>query len=196
MGFLSILSYAHKLIEERVSPGETAVDATAGNGVDTLFLAKCVGPEGSVHAFDIQAQALERTRQRLEQELGAYAPVPVQLHERSHALMEQTLPPHAKGRVAAVMFNLGYLPGADHQTVTMPDSTLSALRQSVEWLRKGGILTIILYTGHEGGEQEAAAVRAWAEQLPQKQYQVLEYRFLNQKNHPPYCIAVEKRLAD
>ncbi|OXM88335.1 class I SAM-dependent methyltransferase [Paenibacillus rigui] len=191
MGFLSILSYAHKLIQERVSPGETVVDATAGNGVDTLFLAKCVGPAGSVHAFDVQEQALLRTRQRLEQELTEHAPV--QLHHCSHALLQEKLPVAAQESLAAVMFNLGYLPGDDHQTVTQADSTVAALQQAVEWLRKGGIVTIILYTGHEGGEQEAEAVRVWAQQLSQKQYQVLEYRFMNQKNHPPYCIAVEKR---
>lgn len=194
MGFLSILSYAHKLIEERVSPGETVVDATAGNGVDTLFLAKCVGPFGSVHAFDIQPQALERTRERLSQESSDAAPV--ELHLCSHAQLKQKLPAEARGHLAAVMFNLGYLPGYDHQTVTTAESTIPALQQSAEWLRKGGILTIILYTGHEGGMQEAEAVRMWAEQLPQKQYQVLEYRFMNQKNHPPYCIAVEKRQLD
>ncbi|MDF2959931.1 MAG: SAM-dependent methyltransferase [Paenibacillus sp.] len=194
MGFLSILSYAHKLIEERVEPGEAVVDATAGNGVDTLFLAKLVGSSGAVHAFDIQEQALEKTRQRLAKELPDYSHV--RLHLCSHHLLRHTLPGTVHGSVAAVMFNLGYLPGNDHQTVTSPESTIPALRQAAELLRKGGVLTVVLYTGHEGGEQEASAVREWAEQLPQQQFQVLEYRFMNQKNHPPYLIAVEKRSSN
>ncbi|TDF96319.1 class I SAM-dependent methyltransferase [Paenibacillus piri] len=194
MGFLSILSYAHKLIEERIAPGEAVVDATAGNGVDTLFLAKLVGPEGSVDAFDIQQQALDKTGQRIRKEQPDYSHV--RLHLRSHDQLEAVLPEALHGRLGAVMFNLGYLPGNDHDTVTTPASTIPALQKSAKLLRKGGILTVVLYTGHEGGEQEALAVRQWAEQLPQQQFQVLEYRFMNQQNHPPYLIAVEKRSAD
>ncbi|WP_282939540.1 class I SAM-dependent methyltransferase [Paenibacillus sp. RC67] len=191
MGFLSILSFAHKLIEERVTPGDTVVDATAGNGVDTVFLAKCVGPQGTVHAFDIQEQALLQTEQRLTKELPGCTSV--QLHLRSHALLEETLSEAAQGKVGAVMFNLGYLPGADHLTITKPESTIPAMQGALDMLRIGGILTIALYTGHEGGRQEAEAVHEWIEQLPQMKYQVLEYRFLNRQNHPPYLIAVEKR---
>jgi len=191
MGFLSILSYAHKLIAERVVPGETVVDATAGNGVDTVFLTKCVGMSGSVHAFDIQPEALLQTKQRLVKEHPGHSAV--YLHLRSHAELKATLPEAVHGKVGAVMFNLGYLPGADEATITVPASTLPALQQSLEMLRIGGLLTIALYTGHEGGEHEAAQVKDWAERLPQRQFQVLEYRFLNRRNHPPYLIAIEKR---
>ncbi|MCS7462992.1 methyltransferase domain-containing protein [Paenibacillus doosanensis] len=191
MGFLSILSFAHKLIQERVAPGETVVDATAGNGVDTVFLAKCVGAAGSVHVFDIQEHALEQTRRRLAKELTG--PAPVHFHLCSHAMLKTQLPESAHGQVGAVMFNLGYLPGADESTITTPESTLPALDSALELLRQGGILTIALYTGHEGGEHEAAAVQLWAQQLPQQQFQALEYRFINRDNHPPYLIAVEKK---
>ncbi|NOU93059.1 methyltransferase domain-containing protein [Paenibacillus sp. LMG 31456] len=194
MGFLSILSYAHKLIEERVTPGETVVDATAGNGVDTLFLAKLVGAKGTVYAFDIQEQALEKTQQRLAKERPDYSHVRLLLC--SHDQLKNKLPVTEHGAVGAVMFNLGYLPGDDHHTVTSETSTIPALQQAAELLRKSGILTIALYTGHEGGEKEAQAVREWVERLPQQQFQVLEYRFINQKNHPPYLIAVEKRSSD
>lgn len=191
MGFLSILSYAHKLIEERVAPGDTVVDATAGNGVDTVFLSKCVGTQGTVHAFDIQEQALLQTHKRMAKELPEHDKV--FLHLRSHAEIKGTLPVEVQGQVAAVMFNLGYLPGADPATITVPSSTLPALQGASELLRRGGVLTIALYTGHEGGEQEAAIVRDWAEQLPQRQFQVMEYRFINRHNHPPYLIAIEKQ---
>jgi SAM-dependent methyltransferase len=194
MGFLSILSYAHKLINERVAAGEAVVDATAGNGVDTLFLARLTGPKGRVDAFDIQQQALDNTLQRLAQDLPDTSHV--RLHLCSHDRLQRTIPDRLHGKLAAVMFNLGYLPGNDNSTVTVPESTLPALGQAAELLRKGGIITIALYTGHEGGAHEADAVREWAEQLPQARFQVLEYRFMNQKNNPPYLIAVEKRTAD
>ncbi|SFL64036.1 Putative rRNA methylase [Paenibacillus sp. 1_12] len=191
---LSIFNYSHKLVEQLVQPGETVVDATAGNGGDTLFLAKLVGNEGTVHAFDIQQQAINATKQRLDQEQPDYSHV--RLHLCSHAELESRVPEAAQRRIGAVMFNLGYLPGGDHQAVTAPSATIPALQAAAASLRKGGILTIVLYTGHQGGEEEAAAVRSWAEQLPQKQFQVLEYRFMNQRNHPPYLVAVEKLKLD
>ncbi|WP_240414764.1 tRNA (mnm(5)s(2)U34)-methyltransferase [Paenibacillus periandrae] len=191
---LSILNYAHKLVEQLVGPGDTVVDATAGNGGDTLFLARLVGHKGTVHAFDIQQQAITATKQRLAQEQPDYSHV--RLHLCSHAELDSHVPEAAEQQVGAVMFNLGYLPGSDHQAVTTPSTTIPALQAAAASLRKGGILTIVLYTGHQGGEDEAAAVRVWAEQLPQKQFQVLEYRFMNQRNHPPYLIAVEKLKLD
>jgi SAM-dependent methyltransferase len=194
MGFLSILSCAHKLIAERIAPGEAVVDATAGNGIDTLFLAKLVGANGLVYAFDIQQQAIDKTRMRLDKEQPDHSNVRLLLC--SHARLREMLPESVHGTVGAVMFNLGYLPGDDHRRFTRPESTLPALAQAAGLLRQGGVLTIALYTGHEGGESEAAAVREWAENLPQQQFQVLEYRFINQKNNPPYLIAVEKSEFD
>ncbi|WP_281889940.1 class I SAM-dependent methyltransferase [Paenibacillus sp. YYML68] len=190
MGFLSILSFAHKLIEERVKPGEPVVDATAGNGVDTVYLARCTGPSGTVYAFDIQAAALERTAARCALEAPGHR---VELVHHSHAELAEALPTETHGRVAAVTFNLGYLPGHDHATITTAASTLPALEAAASLLRRGGVITIVLYTGHPGGQEEAEAVEAWAASLPQAQYQVLTYRYLNQRNHPPYCVAIEKR---
>lgn len=149
---------AHDLLGEQLSLGEIAIDATAGNGHDTLFLATRVGPSGTVHAFDIQAQALEQTRERVA---AAHCRTPVFLHHRSHADMLSTLPASARGQVAAITFNLGYLPGADHSTTTQTDSTLAALRQSLTLLRPGGVLSVLAYRGHAGGREEAEAVAAW-----------------------------------
>ncbi len=87
----------------------------------------------------------------------------------------------------------GICPGPEHATITQPDSTVTALEAAARLIRRGGIITAVLYTGHPGGEEEAAAVEQWASELPQKQFQVLQYRFMNQINRPPYLIAVEKR---
>lgn len=192
MGFLSVLSYAHKLVEERLRPGDTAVDATVGNGVDTLFLAKAVGAFGRVYGFDIQERALAGTRQRLV-ETDERLSAAVTLVHASHDRMNEAVDPGRHGSVGAVMFNLGYLPGGDPSTITTPLSTLPALERALSLLRKGGILTIVVYPGHEGGGEEADAVQAWVEALPQQDYQAMSYRFVNRLNRPPYLIAVEKR---
>jgi hypothetical protein len=191
MGFLSILSFAHALVRERVRPEDIVIDATMGNGHDTLFLAGLVGGSGLVYGFDVQDAALTATRARLA---SAGVPVPrCELLLRDHAEMAAALPDDASGRIGAVMFNLGYLPGGDHSVITAPASTLRALESALTLLRVGGVLTAVLYPGHEGGAEESNAVEAWAAALPQERFQVLTYRFLNQRNTPPYVVAVEKR---
>ncbi|MEK8131000.1 class I SAM-dependent methyltransferase [Paenibacillus filicis] len=190
MGFVSILGFAHQLIEARLKPGEAAIDATAGNGIDTVFLAKQVGADGQVYAFDIQESALESTAERCRREVPGYG---IELLHRSHAELAEAVPAKWHGQIGAVTFNLGYLPGHDHATITLPASTLGALEAAARLLRPGGIITIVVYSGHPGGELEADAVEAWAAGLPQQAYQAMTYRFMNQRNHPPYVIAVEKR---
>ncbi|GGD48101.1 class I SAM-dependent methyltransferase [Paenibacillus nasutitermitis] len=195
MGFLSVLGMAHKLVAERLSPGDTAIDGTCGNGNDTLFLAERTGRRGCVYAFDIQEQALKRTRQRL-------ASVP---HERlpelhlihgSHAGMAAYIGQAHRNRLAAVMFNLGYLPGpgADASIITETSSTLAALEASLDLLRTGGILTVVLYPGHPGGDSEAAAVEEWAAELPSVEGQAVLYR-MPQKPAAPFLLAVEKKTS-
>jgi len=192
MGFLSVLSMAHKLVAERVNPGDTVIDATCGNGVDTQFLAELVGSRGTVYGFDVQKQALLRTRERL-MPLEAAGKLPhMRLLLDSHATMKAHLTPSEQGHVAAIMFNLGYLPGADPQVITLVESSLAALQAAVPSLRPGGVLTVVLYPGHEGGGAEAAAVEAWAASLPQSEGQALLYR-MAQKPSAPYLIAIEKR---
>jgi hypothetical protein len=193
MGFLSILSFAHQLVQQRVGLGDIVIDATMGNGNDTLFLAKCVGPAGVVHGFDIQEQAVERTRERLDKELASESRPTFHYHLCSHAELLRSLPEASQGQVAAIMFNLGYLPRADHTVITHPESTIPALNASLQLLGPHGIITIVVYPGHEGGAEEANAVQAWAEALPQEHFRSMSYRFLNQVNKPPYVIAVERR---
>lgn len=194
MGFLSVLGYAQQVVKERVQLGERVIDATMGTGVDTLFLARLVGPCGRVAAFDIQEKALERTRKRLDQHLGMAGSAHVTLHHASHDMMRQVLEDVWCGTTAAMMFNLGYLPiaEADKRVMTTPATTLAALETSLTLLRPRGILSIVVYPGHVGGEDEADAVHTWAQMLPARSGQTVIYRML-QRTDAPYVIAVEKR---
>ncbi|MFF2888987.1 class I SAM-dependent methyltransferase [Paenibacillus sp. NPDC057967] len=189
MGFLSVLSMAHKWTSERAGSGDAVIDATAGGGVDTLALAELVGSKGIVYAFDIQQSALDRTRERLEAAGGLPQ---VQLLLQDHAGMANAVAPEHVGQIAAIMFNLGYLPGSDQSIVTQPESTIEALQAAMGLLRPGGILTCVLYPGHPGGDLEAAAVDEWTAGLPQSLGQAVLYR-QPQRSAAPYLIAVEKR---
>ncbi|NDI37092.1 class I SAM-dependent methyltransferase [Chengkuizengella sediminis] len=191
MGFLSILGQTHKLIQDRVSQGDIVIDATVGNGNDTLFLKKLVGDNGIVCGFDVQNTAIENTVKRLSE--AGFSLEHVHLIKNSHDKMLEVLPPSMHEKVSAITFNLGYLPGGDHNIITERETTIRALQNSLLFLEKDGIITIVAYSGHPGGEEEADAVHTWVQNLPQKYYQVLSYQFLNQKNNPPYLIAIMKK---
>ncbi len=190
MAIPSILEFAHTLAGRALDQGGLAIDATVGNGHDTVFLARTVGPTGRVVGFDVQREALNETRRRVDEE----APdVSLRLVHAGHQTLARELDETERGQVEAVMFNLGYLPGGDHSVTTSPDTTRQALEASAEVVRPGGVITIVAYTGHEGGEVEAQAVESWGAALPQDQFRTLSYRFANWSNDPPRLFAVEKR---
>ncbi|OAB46094.1 class I SAM-dependent methyltransferase [Paenibacillus glacialis] len=193
MGFLSVLSFAHKLVTERLQHGGIAIDATMGTGTDTLFLAKTVGPKGHVYGFDIQEEALILTQQRLDQHVQSVIS-PVTLMLQSHADMLTSIPQADHGKLAAIMFNLGYLPSSvsNKEIITMTDSTITALQASLELLRPGGVITIVLYPGHPGGDTESTVVQEWASTIPQSVAQSIIYRQL-QRSDAPFTIAIEKK---
>lgn len=180
------LLMARELVSGYVSPGDTVVDATAGNGYDTLFLAELVGEQGKVYSFDIQSEAISRTTSKL---LDANLLPRVRLICSGH----ENLASYLKEKVSAVMFNLGYLPGSDHSLVTRPETTLTALKASLEKLTPGGIITIVLYSGHAGGEEEKKIILDYCSKLDQNFYTVLFYGMINWKNHPPSLLAIEKK---
>ena len=194
MSIPSVLDAAHALAGRGISPGGLAIDATVGNGHDTLFLVKEVGMDGRVLGFDVQVEALTATRERVRSRVSPAADCLRLVHD-GHESMGEHLDEADRGRVGAVMFNLGYLPGGDHAVTTEPETTLDALGTAVEVLRPGGIVTIVAYSGHEGGAAETDAVADWITSLPQARFQGLSYRFLNQANDPPRLFAIEKRPA-
>ena len=187
MPLLPALAFARQLIEGRLKNGGRALDGTAGNGRDTLFLAQLAGGSGKVWAFDIQAQALSNTAGLLR-ENGVEGQV--ELIAASHA----DLADYVREPLDAAMFNFGYLPGGDKTVTTKADSSVRAMQAAAALLAEGGLLTAVVYSGHPAGLAEAAAIEQWAAALPQEQYQVLHYRFTNQRNYPPQLLAIEKRI--
>lgn len=169
--------------------GDLAVDATAGRGRDTLFLAECVGESGLVHAFDIQAGALAETEAGLAKRGWGKRAI---LHLLDHARMAEVV----ENPVSAVIFNLGYLPGSDQRVKTETVSTLQALRAALGLLKVQGLLAVTLYRAHPGGEKEATAVEKYLSGLPAKEFSVLKGGYINQISTAPYWILVEKKGRD
>lgn len=180
---------AQQRVGDVLSPGDFAIDATAGNGHDTVFLSRSVAADGRVFSFDVQTAAIAATQSRLV-ESGLRN---VTLVQKSHAELESTLPPETVGRVAAVMFNLGYLPGGDHSVMTETPSTLAAIDAALRVLRSGGVLTIIAYPGHAGGDTETTAVGRHLEGLTPDAYAVEQVTGQSGRNASPILFVVTRQ---
>jgi SAM-dependent methyltransferase len=176
---------SHLFLRERVRLGGRVVDATCGNGNDTLFLAELVGPHGTVWGFDIQKESLETTNALLES-AGCRDRVELIFDGHEHIAKFVT------GPLDAVIFNLGYLPGGDKECVTRPRETVAALVQGAELLAPGGRICIVLYTGHPGGTEEANAVESWASELSAKEFHAWHCRQMNRSAAAPSLLLVEK----
>ncbi|MBM7541402.1 tRNA (mnm(5)s(2)U34)-methyltransferase [Amphibacillus cookii] len=187
-----VIPYAHQLIQQVIQPGELVIDATCGNGHDTVMLSEATGPNGIVYAFDIQAEAIINTQELLKEKQLTN----VELIHDSHQNVDHYLEKRADQQLAGAIFNLGYLPGSDKAIVTKPTSTILAIEKIASRLKVGGIIVCVVYHGHLGGTAEKEALLDHLKQYDQKQFNVLQYGFINQKNHPPFILAIEKKQAD
>lgn len=159
----------HHYLEACLRPGDTAIDATAGNGHDCLKMAQLIGPSGQLIGIDLQAAAINATRERLQ---VLDSPNNIQLIEGDHALELQACLPQLQGMVGAITFNLGYLPGSDKQVQTTPVSTLRALDCARELLAPAGLLLVTAYRGHPGGLEEANQVAGWMHACAENGYEI------------------------
>lgn len=184
----SPLFFSHEIIKKVVHEGDYAIDATLGNGHDTQLLAELAGSQGKVYGFDIQKQAIESSKEKL---LAADLLEQVELIHAGHEKMEQYIPEDKK--VSAVMFNLGYLPKGDKNIVTKAETTVKAINQALSLLKKGGVVSIMVYYGHPGTNGEKEAVDELVRGLSQKEFDTLSYKFVNQINNPPYLYIIEKK---
>lgn len=176
------LNCAQAWVASVVEKGDRVVDATAGNGHDTLFLARLVGEEGEVSVFDIQECALEATRSRLHEACCLHRGV--RMHAMSHGKMREVV---ASG-IRAAMFNLGYLPGGGKEVMTSSGETLRALEAACRLLSPGGILTVVCYPGHEGGDEEALCVSEWMKSLDPHAWRVAELSHWNAPGPAPFLL--------
>ncbi|CUH94288.1 hypothetical protein P22_0354 [Propionispora sp. 2/2-37] len=184
---MNAVKVAQKLLKDKVKQASLVLDATMGNGSDTLFLAEQTPPEALVYAFDIQKTAIEKTREQIVQNNWAHK---VHLILDSHANMNKYLPDNQK--LDVVMFNLGYLPGGSHSLVTKAESTVMAIKKAVARLAVGGRISIVAYTRHNGGQEETLAVEQFVSSLPQNIFTVACWQTINHVNYPPKLYIIEK----
>ena len=177
---------ASDVLHQVVREGDTVIDATLGNGHDTLMLAGLVGETGHVIGFDIQPDAVERTAARLAENgllsrCELYAEGHQHIAERVHA------------PVRAAVFNLGWLPGGDKSVTTLWETTRTAVSAALSLLEKDGVCTICAYPGHAEGDRERFALMDWLAALRPQEFNVLHHRFLNAGPGAPECFVIQKQ---
>ena len=164
--------------EELAGPWPVVVDGTAGNGVDTEFLAQAVEENGLVLAFDVQDEAINATAERLEKS-GVSSRV--RLIKDNHDRVRAYLGKDAK--VLAAMYNLGFLPGGSSDLTTRAESTIASLESLQDAMEPGGVISVHCYTGQNNGQEELEAVEGWAAGLSWPEWRVLRYEFCNKKSN-------------
>jgi len=201
MQHISLVNVAHNLIKDVLHLGDNAIDATVGNGHDTLFLVEQVGPSGRVFGFDIQQAAIDSTWLKVEScyRTGEKAhdnkpirPECLALIRASHADMAENIPVQYHGKISSVMFNLGYLPGGDKSIITQIESTVMALNIASQLLSSKGILTILAYPGHQGGDLETDQIKRWCKKLDEEQFKTSIIYSSENKDSAPMLFVIRK----
>ena len=175
---------SHFYLKQFLKEGSFVVDATCGNGGDTLFLAEIVGENGLVYGFDIQKDAIENTKIRLE---NVSLSNRVQLFQDGHENMEKYL---GCKMADAFVFNLGYLPKGDHALHTKPDTTIIAIQTALKHLNKEGIIAVSIYHGGDSGYEERDSVLSYLETLDKHNYKVIIHHYSNKPNDPPILAVI------
>lgn len=174
-----ITEWCSRFIKDHVEPGDICIDATAGNGYDTLTLCEAVGEQGKVIAFDIQEEAVRATKKRLsEHGMLSRAEVVVDSHVRMGSYAEAE-------SVSCITFNFGYLPGGDHNLATKKDTSLKAIQEGLRLLKKDGMMSLCIYSGGDSGFEERDAILGFLRDLDRKKYLVIVSEYYNRPNHPP-----------
>ena len=180
------LDISRKVIASRVHEGDICIDATAGRGNDTAYLCGLAGESGKVIAFDIQQEAIDSTAKLLEEKgLSSRAELILGSHTQMDSYAEE-------GTVSCITFNFGWLPGGDHEVFPRKETSVPAVRQALEILRPGGILTLCLYYGRNNGYQERDALLELVRGLDHRRFTVMEVSFSNRVNDPPIPIWIVK----
>lgn len=177
---------AQIILREAIRAGDTVIDATAGHGHDTVFLAECVGEPGRVMAFDVQEAAILSARAKV---MAACLAAQVEFYQTSHARMVQVAVAES---ISAVMFNLGYLPGGDQDLTTRTRPTLIALNAAAVLLKPGGVLSVICYPGHPAGAEEAPAVESWMNTQTSNGWSAAKYAMLGTLTPAPFLLVARK----
>ncbi len=174
---------AHAIWSQVLSIGDLAIDATCGNGYDTVHLAHlCLnGSKGSLIGFDIQELAITNTKNKITTELSEDQAQQIKLINCSHMEIEAYV---AEESATLIVYNLGYLPGGDKSVTTKTENTLESVAKSLPLVKIGGAISITCYPGHPEGLNEQKALLDFTYSLDPKEWSVVHHTWQNRKTSP------------
>jgi hypothetical protein len=189
----SHITLAHHYWATLLSPGDTVIDATCGNGHDTLALAKLVLKEGDglLFGYDIQENAIAQTHLRLEKELPESIMKRVILLNASHETF--TFPGESLPPIRLIVYNLGYLPGDNKDITTMTSTTLTSIQHAMEVLAVDGHISITCYPGHDEGSKEFLAMMEFVSKLPKESWACCHHQWVNKHDTAPSLLVLQKK---
>ncbi|WP_317367014.1 class I SAM-dependent methyltransferase [uncultured Tyzzerella sp.] len=185
---INTTNLAKNFIKENISNGDIVIDATMGQGNDTLFLRQLVGENGFVYAFDIQKEAIEATKYRLI-ENNVYNSVSLILD--GHQNIDKYI---GNDVISCVVFNFGYLPKGNHNIATKPDTSIIAIKKCLQLLKIKGVISLCVYQGGDTGFEEKDAILDFVKNLDYNKYTVIVSDFFNRPNYPPIHIKIIKEM--
>lgn len=187
MKTIRITELCHNIISKYIDSGMTVVDATVGNGHDTLFLSNTVGDSGKVFGFDIQEDAIKATKKLLDENSCSNTT----LFNCSHCKIKEKLFENEINEIDFAIFNFGFLPKGDKNITTKTETSLLAVKNSIDILKSTGVLSLMLYTGHDEGKIEAKAIEDYIISHPKlKTFKIS----LPAINTAPYLLVAQKTL--
>jgi predicted methyltransferase len=190
--FQTPLDLAHHFWRALLKPGDIVIDATCGNGHDTLILAQAAltADSGRLIGYDIQEEAIALTRERLTASLLPEQLSRVELYCKSHRDLDDNL---HDGTVALIVYNLGYLPGSNKQLTTKRETTLQSVRRALSLIKPGGVLSITCYPGHAEGAIEEAELLTLCSQLQANEWSCCHHRWINRRQAPSLLIIQKEK---
>mgnify|MGYP006277399179 CR=1 FL=1 len=186
MDLMQGVEFSHWAFNKFIENNQVFVDATCGNGNDTIFLADNVSSGGKIYAFDIQKEAIEITKNKFKKSKYNND---IEYINDGHEKIDK----YISEKVDGIIYNLGYLPGSEHNIKTEKDTTIKSLEKAVDIIDDNGLIVIVIYTEHEGGELEKEAILDYTTNLDYKTFNVMHYHFINQKKNPPEVVVIKKR---
>lgn len=176
-----IQEFVKTYLNDNLNKDDIVVDATIGNGYDTVFLAKT---SKFVYGFDIQEKAYNNTLKSLESNNLKNYKLILDSHENIFNYVTSF-----KG----VVFNLGYLPNSDKTVTTTEKTTIKTLKNLTSNMQQGQFIIMTCYPSHKEGQVESLAVVNFAKNLNET-FTVLHYHIINSKGNPPFVIVIEKNI--
>ena len=181
--YINKITEVNKIFLEKViQKGDVVIDATMGNGYDTVYLGNLVGDSGKVYAFDVQEEACLNYKLKNKENVSV-------INDSHHKFKEYVL----EDKVNCIMYNLGFLPGGNKEITTLAKTTMKSIEEGLELLDSNGIMTIAVYRGHAEGKNEEHFIMEYVRNLPKNIYGVMLHEYLNRAKTAPLLIVIEKK---